>query len=376
MDFKGGAAFDECARLPHTVGMVTDLDEHLGERALRALEAELQHRERLLRGAGADNLRAYQRATRRAAAAPGGRDRRVRHDGARAARLLSRARGRRAARPHPRRAPDPRDAAARGRGQRPHPDQHQPADRAARAGRGGLGRRDRRPRRRGAEPPPPGPRLRAARPGRGRADPDRAGHLRDRRGRGRGGRRGRRSPSARPRARARPGAGEPARGDQPSDLARLVDAIVEANAAEASRPPRRPWPEPLPRALDLAALPWTATARSWRWPTSRGARRSTRSAGISTRATCCCSGIPGSGTTTGLAGARAQPRDAATPRSSSSSTRSTSAPATWPALETLPHAGSVIARRRPGTPGAADPAAARRARPPARRRARTPRSWC
>ena len=27
MDFKGGAAFDACARLPHTVGMVTDLDE-------------------------------------------------------------------------------------------------------------------------------------------------------------------------------------------------------------------------------------------------------------------------------------------------------------------------------------------------------------
>src|SRR4051794_11464942 len=59
MDFKGGAAFDACARLPHTVGMVTDLDEGLVERALRALEAELQYRERLLRSAGADNLRAY-----------------------------------------------------------------------------------------------------------------------------------------------------------------------------------------------------------------------------------------------------------------------------------------------------------------------------
>jgi S-DNA-T family DNA segregation ATPase FtsK/SpoIIIE len=59
MDFKGGAAFDACARLPHTVGMVTDLDEGLVDRALRALEAELQYRERLLRDAGADNLRAY-----------------------------------------------------------------------------------------------------------------------------------------------------------------------------------------------------------------------------------------------------------------------------------------------------------------------------
>jgi len=59
MDFKGGAAFDACARLPHTVGMVTDLDEGLVDRALSALEAELQYRERLLRDAGADNLRAY-----------------------------------------------------------------------------------------------------------------------------------------------------------------------------------------------------------------------------------------------------------------------------------------------------------------------------
>ena len=42
VDFKGGSAFDECARLPHTVGLVTDLDEHLAERALRCLEAELQ----------------------------------------------------------------------------------------------------------------------------------------------------------------------------------------------------------------------------------------------------------------------------------------------------------------------------------------------
>ena len=59
MDFKGGAAFDECSRLPHTVGMVTDLDEALGERALEALEAEIQYRERLLRSFSADNLHEY-----------------------------------------------------------------------------------------------------------------------------------------------------------------------------------------------------------------------------------------------------------------------------------------------------------------------------
>jgi len=61
IDYKGGSAFDECSRLPHTVGMVTDLDAQLGERALRCLEAELHYRERLLRDAGADDLRAYLR---------------------------------------------------------------------------------------------------------------------------------------------------------------------------------------------------------------------------------------------------------------------------------------------------------------------------
>jgi S-DNA-T family DNA segregation ATPase FtsK/SpoIIIE len=61
VDFKGGSAFDECARLPHTVGMVTDLDEHLAERALRCLEAELRFRERLLRDAGAIDLSDYLR---------------------------------------------------------------------------------------------------------------------------------------------------------------------------------------------------------------------------------------------------------------------------------------------------------------------------
>jgi S-DNA-T family DNA segregation ATPase FtsK/SpoIIIE len=59
VDYKGGSAFDVCARLPHTVGLVTDLDEHLGERALRCLEAELRHRERMLREAGASDVAEY-----------------------------------------------------------------------------------------------------------------------------------------------------------------------------------------------------------------------------------------------------------------------------------------------------------------------------
>ncbi|WP_326553298.1 FtsK/SpoIIIE domain-containing protein [Micromonospora sp. NBC_01813] len=56
VDFKGGGAFDACAGLPHTVGLVTDLDEHLAARALRCLRAELRHRERRLRQAGVSDL--------------------------------------------------------------------------------------------------------------------------------------------------------------------------------------------------------------------------------------------------------------------------------------------------------------------------------
>ncbi len=52
VDYKGGSAFDACALLPHTVGVVTDLDGHLARRALICLEAELRHRERRLRQAG------------------------------------------------------------------------------------------------------------------------------------------------------------------------------------------------------------------------------------------------------------------------------------------------------------------------------------
>lgn len=59
IDYKGGSAFDVCAALPHTVGVVTDLDDRLAERALRCLEAELRHREARLRTAGADDLAAY-----------------------------------------------------------------------------------------------------------------------------------------------------------------------------------------------------------------------------------------------------------------------------------------------------------------------------
>ncbi|MCU1590682.1 MAG: cell division FtsK/SpoIIIE [Frankiales bacterium] len=61
VDFKGGAAFGPCARLPHTVGMVTDLDGALVERALASLTAELRRRETLLAAAGAKDLEDYRR---------------------------------------------------------------------------------------------------------------------------------------------------------------------------------------------------------------------------------------------------------------------------------------------------------------------------
>lgn len=48
VDYKGGAAFAECSKLPHTVGLVTDLNTNGVRRALTSLRAELKHREHLL----------------------------------------------------------------------------------------------------------------------------------------------------------------------------------------------------------------------------------------------------------------------------------------------------------------------------------------
>ncbi len=59
IDYKGGAAFSECADLPHTVGIVTDLDTHLVQRALNSLRAELIRREEMLGAVGAKDLDAY-----------------------------------------------------------------------------------------------------------------------------------------------------------------------------------------------------------------------------------------------------------------------------------------------------------------------------
>ena len=59
VDYKGGAAFKDCNHLPHTVGMVTDLDGHLTTRALESLGAELRRREVQLARADAKDIEDY-----------------------------------------------------------------------------------------------------------------------------------------------------------------------------------------------------------------------------------------------------------------------------------------------------------------------------
>ncbi|MDX2822289.1 FtsK/SpoIIIE domain-containing protein [Streptomyces ipomoeae] len=65
VDYKGGSAFKDCVDLPHTLGMVTDLDSHLVQRALTSLSAELTRREHILAEAGAKDLPEYQGMRRR-----------------------------------------------------------------------------------------------------------------------------------------------------------------------------------------------------------------------------------------------------------------------------------------------------------------------
>ena len=61
IDYKGGSAFKECARLPHVMGLVTDLDESLTSRALTSLGAELKRRERVLAASGAKDVDDHRR---------------------------------------------------------------------------------------------------------------------------------------------------------------------------------------------------------------------------------------------------------------------------------------------------------------------------
>jgi len=60
VDFKGGAAFKPFEKIPHTVGMVTDLSGRLTERALTALKSELRRREHILSSANVKKISEYQ----------------------------------------------------------------------------------------------------------------------------------------------------------------------------------------------------------------------------------------------------------------------------------------------------------------------------
>lgn len=63
IDYKGGSAFGECADLPHTVGLVTNLDDGLARRALVSLGAEITRREGLLANSGARDFDDHRRRT-------------------------------------------------------------------------------------------------------------------------------------------------------------------------------------------------------------------------------------------------------------------------------------------------------------------------
>lgn len=56
VDYKGGSAFARCVDLPHSVGLVTDLNQYLVRRALTSLRAELRYREHLLQKKGKKDL--------------------------------------------------------------------------------------------------------------------------------------------------------------------------------------------------------------------------------------------------------------------------------------------------------------------------------
>jgi S-DNA-T family DNA segregation ATPase FtsK/SpoIIIE len=59
IDYKGNAAFKDFVDLPHTVGLVTDLDGHLVQRAMDSLAAELRRREHLIATVGAKDIEEF-----------------------------------------------------------------------------------------------------------------------------------------------------------------------------------------------------------------------------------------------------------------------------------------------------------------------------
>lgn len=61
IDFKGGATFGALEKLPHTLGVVTDLEGYMAERALIAINSELDRRKKKLARANMPNISSYRR---------------------------------------------------------------------------------------------------------------------------------------------------------------------------------------------------------------------------------------------------------------------------------------------------------------------------
>src|SRR4051794_8710191 len=303
MDFKGGAAFDACARLPHTVGMVTDLDEGLVDRALRALEAEPQYRERLLRSAGADNLRAYHE-----------RD----HSEPLPRLVVVIDEFAKMAREQPELLASLVDVAQRGRTlgvhlilatQRPAGvvNDHIRTNtnlRIALRVQDAEDSLDVIGERAAAE-------LSRHRPGRAyfRLGPDEVVPIQTALATCVTDATSDAAVEVSPFAfgetplRTSGDAAEPdRRAEQPSDLARLVDAIIEANAAEGIAPARKPWPEPLPAQIDLAELAGVNGGGAFVALADEPQRQTQYPVGWDLgEGNLLLFGIPGSGTTTALA---------------------------------------------------------------------------
>ena len=245
---------------PTSSGLVTDLDHHLGARALRSLEAgAAAARTARLRDAGADGLEAYRRAGSPAGALP--RLLVVIDEFATLAvelpdflgALVGIAQRGRSLGVHLVLG-DP--ATVRG-GQRRHPGQHQPADRAAGAGSGRLRRRDRST----AMPPPStgrtpgGPTLRAG-PGEPAMAQTALATARTERA---GGAKVRITPRPMVTEPAPAAASSPTARGGPSDLDAVVHNCLEAARLVGDGPPRRPWIEMLPEHVAVGALDAAAT---------------------------------------------------------------------------------------------------------------------
>ena len=280
IDYKGGDAFRAVVDLPHTVALITDLDEHLASRALVFLTSELKQRERRigdLKAEGVTSVAEYQahrgqrpmpllvivvdEFARLKAELPEF----VRGPGGRGPRRAQPGRA-----PHPGH-PDP----LRERGRRDQEEQ-QLRDLPPRARSVGQPGRDRRAGRLPAPRLPPRPGLLPGRPGAGAALPDRPrGGPLPPPGRGRAGR-----PGPLPPRPAGPPAGPGETGayllpDDERGLATEVEVLVRhlggvaagwgAGGGELSQRAglgvqARRWPEPLPDEVTLLPGPGTLPA--------------------------------------------------------------------------------------------------------------------